>query len=148
MTYFTISPLSAIVSLFMTIQVFYKFSDDNGFLSLKELLRQTGQIKNGGRLVVFYEKVRTNGRGTIRIDKELSEQIYELERDVIVTQIKYTPRNDTLCSVTSSPLSLVCTALSSAFPGNNMKVRATRLGEYGFIQTTRTCTLPTSCARA
>ncbi len=35
-------------------------------------------FKNGGKLIVFYEKIRTNGRGTIKIEKALADDIYEL----------------------------------------------------------------------
>ena len=35
-------------------------------------------LKNGGKLIVFYERIRTNGRGTIKIDKTLADDIYEL----------------------------------------------------------------------
>lgn len=132
--YRLLSPLSAFFSLFRTLQPFFK-ADDEGSASLKELLQG-----NSSHVVVFYEKIRTNGRGTIRIDRQLADNLYELERTILIAQLKYTFRRDELFSLTSSGFSTFFAALSSTYPGNNLKVRALKQGNSPPIQKSRTPT--------
>lgn len=47
-------------------------------------------------MIIFYEKIRTNGKGNIRIDKDLCDDIYDLADDCLIMQIKYLPRRNEL----------------------------------------------------
>jgi hypothetical protein len=44
-------------------------------------------------VIIFYENIRTNGLGTIKISKTLSEKLYSIEQDYLVCKITYTPRD-------------------------------------------------------
>ena len=84
---------------------------------------------NGGKtakLIIFYEKIRTNGRGTIRIDKTLCDQLYELSEDFLIVQMTYTEKKDDLFSLTTSGLSILWASLGVFLQGNNLKIRATK----------------------
>jgi hypothetical protein len=132
--YRLLSPLSTFFSLFRSLQPFFK-ADDEGNASLKELLEG-----NSSHVVVFYEKIRTNGRGTIRIDRQLTDSLYELERTILIAQLKYTFRRDELFSLTSSGFSTFFAALASTYPGNNLKVRALKQCNSPSTQKSRTRT--------
>ena len=77
-------------------------------------------------MIIFYEKIRTNGKGTIRVDRTLAEQIYDLGDNCLITQLKYNPRRNGLFSLTSGALGVVWTALGTISPGNNLKVKASK----------------------
>ncbi len=77
-------------------------------------------------MIVFYEKIRTNGKGTIRIEKTLCDHIYELSRDCLIVQIKYANRSGLLFNLTTKAPLLILSALGSTFPGNSLKLRATK----------------------
>jgi len=97
-------------------------------------LKQLVQEHKSTGLVIFYEKIRTNGKGTIRIDKDLCDQIYDLGDNCLITQLKYLPRKNGLFSLTSGALGVIWTALGTVSPGNNLKVKATRQGRDTPIQ--------------
>jgi hypothetical protein len=126
-SYSTLSSLGAFFSTFTSLQFFYK-NGSSTYTSLKSLVNESSYIKNGGKLIIFYEKIRTNGRGTIRIDKNFADDIYELEKDIITAQIKYTSKKDKLFSLTTSGLSVLLAALGTVAPGNNIKLRAIKQG--------------------
>jgi hypothetical protein len=91
--------------------------------SLKELVKATGE---DNKLVIFYEKIRTNGKGTIRIDKCLTDDLYELGEDLLIVQIKYNPRKAELFSLTRGTVGPLLAALGTVSSGNNLKLRASR----------------------
>lgn len=84
------------------------------------------------KLIVFYEKIRTNGRGTIRIDKILCDHLYEISQDYLILQTKNASKKSDLFSLTSSGVGLVLTALGAVFLGNDVKVRATLQSTFNF----------------
>ena len=113
-----------LLSLFTSLQFFYK--QGTGYETIQALIESTS-LKKGGKLVVFYEKIRTIGRGTIKIDKALADDLYNLEKDALICQMKYTAKKDSLFSLTTSGLSVLLAALGTVTPGNNIKLRAIKL---------------------
>jgi hypothetical protein len=44
-------------------------------------------------MIIFYEKIRTNGLGTIKLNKNLADKIYELEADYLMCRVSYSARD-------------------------------------------------------
>jgi len=86
------------------------------------------------KLVIFYEKIRTNGRGTIKIDKSLCDNLYELGQDFLIAQMNYSAKKDELYSLTTSGISVVWASLGFLIQGNNLKIRGTRQSSFGDIK--------------
>lgn len=107
-----------------SLQFFYK--QGTGFETIQALIDSTS-LKKGGKLIVFYEKIRTIGRGTIKIDKVLADDLYNLEKDVLICQMKYAAKKDSLFSLITSAFSVLLAALGTVTPGNNIKLRAIKL---------------------
>ena len=92
--------------------------------SLTELIKQEYKgISNNARLIIFYEKIRTNGKGTIRIDKNLCDDIYQSGDDCLIMQLKYVPRKNELFDMTKGGFGLLLASLGIVTPGSNLKVR-------------------------
>jgi len=71
------------------LQPFYSHNSDKGYDSVEEALKRELNGGKSAKLVIFYEKIRTNGRGTIKIDKSLCDQLYELSEDFLIVQMTY-----------------------------------------------------------
>lgn len=132
MKYYLLSPLKAFFRSLVKVQPFFVKKDIGKYDSLKALI--DGEFKEAKmmKLIVFYEKIRTNGRGTIRIDKTLCDHLYEISQDYLILQIKNTSKKNDLFSLTSSGIGLVLTALGAIFLGNDVKVRATLQSTFCF----------------
>lgn len=83
---------------------------------------------------MFYEKIRTNGKGTIRVDKSLCEELYGLSQDYLIVQVRYAVRREEIFSLTGRGMGVMLAALGTAIPGNDLKVRVTRQGMKMSIQ--------------
>lgn len=116
--------MKVLLSMFTSLQFFYK--QGTGYETIQTLI-DSSSLKKGGKLVVFYEKIRTIGRGTIKIDKALADDLYNFEKDVLVCQMKHTAKKDSLFSLTTSGFSVLLSALGTVTPGNNIKLRAIKL---------------------
>lgn len=108
------------------LQPFYSHNSDKGYDSVEEALKRELNGGKSAKLVIFYEKIRTNGRGTIKIDKSLCDQLYELSEDFLIVQMTYSQKKDDLFSLTTSGLSLLWASLGTFIQGNNLKIRATK----------------------
>ena len=130
--YYLLSPLKAFFRSLVKVQPFFVKKDIGKYDSLKALIE--GEFKGAKmmKLIVFYEKIRTNGRGTIRIDKILCDHLYEISQDYLILQTKNASKKSDLFSLTSSGVGLVLTALGAVFLGNDVKVRATLQSTFNF----------------
>lgn len=61
-------------------------------------------MDSGNDVVLFYEGIKTNGLGTIKISKVLSEQLFQLESNYLLTHIKYTASDNNVFSMINHPL--------------------------------------------
>ena len=93
-----------------------------------ELIKGEFGGSKSAKLIVFYEKIRTNGKGTIRAEKSLCDELYGLSQDCLIVQVRYAVRREELFSLTGKGLSVMLAALGTVTPGNDLKVRATRQG--------------------
>lgn len=89
MKYYIVSSVKAFLLSLVRVQPFYRFNSESGYGSVEEALAQDVNGNKKAKLVIFYEKIRTNGRGTIKIDKSLCDQLYELTEDYIIVQMTY-----------------------------------------------------------
>lgn len=71
--YYIVSPIRAFLLSLYKIQPFYSYGSERGYETVEEAIRQDLKGDKAAPLVVFYEKIRTNGRGTIKIDKSLCD---------------------------------------------------------------------------
>jgi hypothetical protein len=84
-------------------------------------------------LIIFYEKIRTNGRGTIRIDKFLCDNLFELSEDFLIVQLNYFPKKDELFSLTTSGISVLWASLAVLLQGISLKIRGTRQSNFNLM---------------
>jgi hypothetical protein len=83
-------------------------------------------VTHGRTCVIFYEGIRTNGLGTIKISTKLSNALHGMERDYCLVHLKYTTAPEAFFSTVSSPLYLFLVALGSC--GVGLRVRSTPIG--------------------
>ena len=126
MKYYIVSAIKAFFLSLVTLQPFYSHNSERGYESVEEALKRELNGGKTAKLIIFYEKIRTNGRGTIRIDKSLCDQLYELSEDFLIVQMTYTEKKDDLFSLTTSGLSILWASLGVFLQGSNLKIRATK----------------------
>lgn len=61
-----------VISLFSKLQIFYQKNSETTFNTLQDLYKANSSINSGRKLIIFYEKIRTNGKGTLKVDKILA----------------------------------------------------------------------------
>ena len=89
------------------------------------------------KMIVMYQKIRTNGKGSIRIDKALCDELYEIGEDFLIAQMKYSPRKSQLFQMTSNGIQILVFALSTTVPGHSLKIRASRQSKFLVIEMER-----------
>ena len=68
--------------------------------------------------------IRTNGKGTIKISKTLSEELYDLEQNFNIVSIKFNQRKDGLFSLSGSVFKPIIAGLSTLIPPNKPRLIA------------------------
>lgn len=90
-----------------------------GEKSLKNLIN----ANNSSPIIIFYEGIRTNGLGTIKISKNISDKLYELEKDYMICKFTYSPRDELFFNLVRSPFFNFWRTLGS-FTKRGLKVRS------------------------
>ena len=78
-------------------------------------------IESSDNVVLFHEGIKTNGLGTVKPSKRLSERLLDLEMDFVICQLRYWSSIG-ISSMVSHPLALLFRLMRA--PKVSMKVRS------------------------